>query len=215
MKYTGFYKHSHGLCVLLLNTIAAASTIPQIVLQDQNRGSSGAVACEAKECSAIGRDLLARGVRMLGFLLQPASLTDIDFQGNAVDAIVGTTFCVGVVGMYHSGIGGGGFALIRDKDGNYEAVDFRESAPASASEDMYDGDKQPSIRGGLAVAVPSEVRGLEYIHKKYGVCQMSSTKVTATSGLTNLNQTLPWKTVMAGAINLARNGFKGTLCTDR
>lgn len=71
--------------------------------------------------------------------------------------------------MYHSGIGGGGFALIRDKDGNYEAVDFRESAPASASEDMYDGDKQPSISGGLAVAVPSEVYGLEYIHKKYGV----------------------------------------------
>lgn len=87
-----------------------------------------------------------------------------------MDAIVGTTFCVGVIGMYHSGIGGGGFALIRDTEGNYEAVDFRETAPAAAFEDMYSDDKQLSVVGGLAVGVPGEVLGLEYIHQKYGVC---------------------------------------------
>lgn len=73
--------------------------------------------------------------------------------------------------MYHSGIGGGGFALIRDKNGRYEAIDFRESAPAAAFENMYEDDASQSITGGLAVAVPSEVRGLEYIHNKYGVSQ--------------------------------------------
>lgn len=73
--------------------------------------------------------------------------------------------------MYHSGIGGGGFALVRDADGNYEAVDFREAAGAAAFEDMYQGNVAGSVYGGLAVGVPSEVRGLEYIHKKYGVCQ--------------------------------------------
>ena len=83
--------------------------------------------------------------------------------------MVGATFCVGVIGMYHSGIGGGGFAMLRDKQGNYEAIDFRETAPAAASEGMYDGNKDGSIFGGLAVGVPSEVRGLEYIHSKYGV----------------------------------------------
>ena len=83
--------------------------------------------------------------------------------------MVGTTFCVGVIGMYHSGIGGGGFALVRDKDGNFEAVDFRETAPAAASEDMYGDNERLSIAGGLAVGVPGEVLGLEYIHKKYGV----------------------------------------------
>lgn len=82
---------------------------------------------------------------------------------------MGTTFCVGVVGMYHSGIGGGGFAMIRDSEGNYEAIDFRESAPAAAFQDMYQGNINGSIYGGLSVAVPSEVRGLEYIHTKYGV----------------------------------------------
>lgn len=83
--------------------------------------------------------------------------------------MVGTTFCVGTVGMYHSGIGGGGFVVIRDSDGNYESIDFRESAPAAAFQDMYKDNVQGSVYGGLAVGVPSEVRGLEYIHKKYGV----------------------------------------------
>jgi gamma-glutamyltranspeptidase / glutathione hydrolase len=87
-----------------------------------------------------------------------------------VDALVGTTFCVGVIGMYHSGIGGGGFMLVRDAEGNYEAIDFRESAPAAAYEDMYQGNVNGSIYGGLSAGVPSEVRGLEYAHKKYGVC---------------------------------------------
>lgn len=91
------------------------------------------------------------------------------FQGNAVDAIVGTTFCVGVIGMFHSGIGGGGFMLVRDEQGGYEAIDFRESAPAAAHENMYQGNVQGSIVGGLSAGVPGEVRGLEYAHKKYGV----------------------------------------------
>ena len=75
--------------------------------------------------------------------------------------------------MYHSGIGGGGFALIRDKEGRYEAIDFRESAPEAAFENMYKNDVNQSITGGLAAGVPSEVRGLEYIHNKYGVSQFS------------------------------------------
>ncbi|KAF5589242.1 gamma-glutamyltransferase [Fusarium pseudocircinatum] len=128
-------------------------------------GTRGAVASEAQECSYIGRD----------------------FQGNAVDAMIGTTFCVGVIGMYHSGIGGGGFMIVRDKKGNYEAIDFRESAPAAAFEGMYQGNVNGSIYGGLSVGVPGEVRGFEYAHKKYG--------------------SLPWKTVLQGAIKVAQDGF--------
>jgi len=90
-------------------------------------------------------------------------------QGNAADAMVGTTLCVGVIGMYHSGIGGGGFMLVRSAKGEYEAIDFRETAPAAAYEDMYENNTIGSILGGLASAVPGELRGLEYMHKKYGV----------------------------------------------
>ncbi|KAH6896937.1 gamma-glutamyltranspeptidase [Thelonectria olida] len=123
-------------------------------------GSRGAVASEANECSHWGKQILTEG-------------------GNAVDAAVATTFCVGVLAPYHSGIGGGGFMLVRDKHGMYEAIDFRESAPAAAHENMYEGNIEGSIYGGLSVAVPGEVRGLWYAHQKYGQ--------------------LPWKRLLEGA----------------
>ncbi|KAM0282978.1 hypothetical protein ACHAQH_002789 [Verticillium albo-atrum] len=110
--------------------------------------------------------------------------------GNAIDAMVGTQLCVGVTSMYHSGIGGGGFALIRTAEGHYETIDFRETAPAAASQDMYNDDVQASMEGGLAVGVPSELRGLEYMHEKWG--------------------DLPWEQVVMPASHLARDGFAVT-----
>ena len=91
----------------------------------------GAVASESNICSQIGIDLLKVG-------------------GNAADALVGTVFCVGVIGMYHSGIGGGGFMLVRGSDGRYEDIDFRETAPASYYQDMYNDNPLTSVFGGLA-----------------------------------------------------------------
>ena len=91
----------------------------------------GAVASESSVCSKIGTRLLQDG-------------------GNAVDALVGTVFCIGVVGMYHSGIGGGGFLIVRGSNGTYEFVDFRETAPAAAFEDMYKNNTDASLYGGLA-----------------------------------------------------------------
>ncbi|ROW10671.1 hypothetical protein VPNG_05092 [Cytospora leucostoma] len=135
------------------------------------QGAHGAVASESEVCSQIGIDLLKRG-------------------GNAADALVGANLCVGVIGMYHSGIGGGGFALIRDADGNYETIDYREAAPGAAFERMYNDNAEQAARGGLAVAVPGELRGLEYLHKKYGK--------------------LPWRAVVNPAVHVARYGFNVT-----
>lgn len=59
--------------------------------------------------------------------------------------------------------------VVRDAEGEYEAIDFRESAPAAAFQNMYEGNVNGSIFGGLAAGVPSEVKGLEYAHTKYGV----------------------------------------------
>ncbi|KAK7752989.1 hypothetical protein SLS62_004938 [Diatrype stigma] len=137
---------------------APASTGPEL----------GAVASESAVCSRIGTDLLEAG-------------------GSAGDALVGTVFCVGVIGMFHSGIAGGGFALVRSSEGEYEFIDFRETAPAAAFEDMYTNNTDASLYGGLASGVPGELRGLEHIHNKYGV--------------------LPWADVMAPAIKVAREGF--------
>ncbi|KAJ2893553.1 hypothetical protein MKZ38_008446 [Zalerion maritima] len=129
----------------------------------------GAVASESHICSSIGVSLLRSG-------------------GNAVDAMIGTTLCVGVIGMYHSGIGGGGFMLVREPSGIYHSIDFRETAPAAASEDMYYGNIPGSIEGGLSVGVPGEIRGFEYIHSRWGK--------------------LPWRDIFAPAVEIARDGFE-------
>lgn len=131
----------------------------------------GAVASESSVCSRIGVDLIKAG-------------------GNAADALVGTVFCVGVIAPYHSGIGGGGFMIVRASNGSYEFIDFRETAPAAAFKNMYVNNTGASLFGGLASGVPGELRGLEHLHKGYGL--------------------LAWKQVMAPAIKVARYGFEVT-----
>lgn len=89
--------------------------------------------------------------------------------------------------MHATGIGGGGFMLVRDSNGSYEFIDFRETAPAASYETMYDNNLNASKYGGLASGVPGELRGLEYLHTKYG--------------------SLPWKDLLEPAIGIANYGF--------
>ncbi|KAK4560915.1 hypothetical protein LTR86_004870 [Recurvomyces mirabilis] len=131
----------------------------------------GAVASESSICSNIGIDVLKAG-------------------GNAADSMVATVFCVGVIGMYHSGVGGGGFMLARHSNGSYEFIDFRETAPAAATQDMYNNNTNSSIYTGLASGVPGEVRGLQHLHENFGV--------------------LPWIDLVMPAVYVARNGFPVT-----
>lgn len=52
--------------------------------------------------------------------------------------------------MYHSGIGGGGFALVRQPNDKYEFVDFRETAPADVKEELYIKNITDPLIGGAA-----------------------------------------------------------------
>ena len=108
-----------------------ASREPHHAKVDDSDYSLGAVASESEICSELGANLLEQG-------------------GNAADAMVGTVLCVGTVAMYHSGIGGGGFMVIRTPADDYEFIDFRETAPAAAFQDMYNENVNLSITGGLA-----------------------------------------------------------------
>lgn len=157
------------------------------------RGQHGAVSSEVDVCSNIGAQLLQQG-------------------GSAVDSIIGTALCVGSIASYHSGLGGGGHALLRSpvtddantnhkrsndndarsKKANYIHVDFREVFPAAATEDMYSSNpvKNASLYGGLAVGVPGEPKAWWDLHQKYGK--------------------LAWSEVFQPAIELNRRGFKVT-----
>jgi len=89
----------------------------------------------------------------------------LEAGGNATDAIVAVQFALAVVYPRAGNIGGGGFLVIRDKDGTVNSLDYREKAPKNASKDMYLDDSGNVIDGlsrygGLAVGVPGSVDGL-------------------------------------------------------
>lgn len=85
--------------------------------------------------------------------------------GNAFDAAIATQLALAVVYPGAGNIGGGGFMLARTKRGNIICLDYRETAPKAASENMYcDKDGKPNTKlsqnGHLAVGVPGTIAGL-------------------------------------------------------
>lgn len=115
--------------------------------------------------------------------------------GNAIDAAIAVKFTLAVVYPNAGNLGGGGFMVYRDKNGQTSSLDFREKAPLASHRDMYlDDNGNPitdlSLYGSLAAGVPGSVAGMEEAHKKYG--------------------SLPWKQLLQPAIDLAEKGFKIT-----
>nr|WP_201983325.1 gamma-glutamyltransferase [Hymenobacter rubidus] len=125
------------------------------------------------EASRIGTQILQRG-------------------GNAYDAAVAVQFALAVALPAAGNIGGGGFLLYRDRNGSAGSLDFRETAPAAASRDMY-LDKQGNVvpglstAGPLAVGTPGTVAGMVALHKLMGK--------------------LSWPALLQPAVALATRGF--------
>ena len=122
----------------------------------------------------VGRDVLARG-------------------GNAIDAAVAVQFAMAVVYPRAGNIGGGGFLVYRDQDGETLSLDYRETAPSAASRDMYldsagNVTNGLSTRGHLAVGVPGTVAGIAAMHERLG--------------------SLPWADLVQPAIDFARKGYR-------
>jgi len=129
--------------------------------RDPVRAPHGMVATTNSIATKIGVDVLKRG-------------------GNAVDAAIAVAFALAAVFPVDGNLGGGGFMLIRLRDGRTTAIDYRETAPAQATRDMYldaKGDlirgEGSSVTGYRAVGVPGTVAGMELALKKYGSGKLS------------------------------------------
>ncbi|GAB3202414.1 gamma-glutamyltranspeptidase/glutathione hydrolase [Pontibacter aydingkolensis] len=112
--------------------------------------------------------------------------------GNAIDAAVAVQFALAVIYPDAGNIGGGGFLVLRQQNGNLAALDYREKAPAAAHRDMFLNEageviKNLSFKGHLAAGVPGTVDGMVQAHDKYG--------------------SLPWPRLVQPAIDLAAKGF--------
>ncbi|KAF9415891.1 hypothetical protein BGZ94_010364, partial [Podila epigama] len=138
-----------GLLLVILGATLAKKigSAPERNTPHLIRAKHGAVATEEIHCSEIGVQVLKDG-------------------GNAVDAAVASCLCIGTVNMFSAGIGGGGFMSIRLPNGTVEIIDFRETAPAGASPNMYKHNPILAQKGGLSVGVPGEIRGLALAHSR-------------------------------------------------
>src|SRR5499433_3096546 len=124
------------------STVVAASREPV-------RARHGIVASTNEVASQVGVDIMKRG-------------------GNAIDAAIAVAFALAVTHPAAGNLGGGGFMMIRLKDGRTTAIDYREMAPAAAHRNVYldkNGDvikgEGGSIEGYRAAGVPGTVRGME------------------------------------------------------
>ncbi len=138
-------------------------------------GENGVVASSNYEVSKIALNILQNG-------------------GNAIDAGVAAGFALGVAEPFTSGIGGGGFMVIRFAEtGETKFIDFREIAPKNASPAMWNVDQDGKVEGnqkqegGKASGVPGDVAGLLYALDTYG--------------------SMDRKAIIQPSIDLANNGF--------
>ena len=167
-----------ALCALLLAPAPLGAqdrvVVSPLDLVHPVHAANGMVATQEALATRIGVDILERG-------------------GNAVDAAVAIGFALAVTLPRAGNLGGGGFMLVHDAaTGRTEAIDYRETAPAAATRDMYLGpDGEPDSRRSrfsyLSVGVPGTVAGMALALARYGSMGLAQ--------------------VMAPAIRLAEQGI--------
>ena len=162
-----------GVSAVLAAPVAAAGAPYQHTPNATAQGSGGAAATVDSVATGAARDVLRRG-------------------GNAVDAAVAAAAVLGVTEPYSSGIGGGGFMVIRRPNGKVTTIDSREKAPADMQPGSFIENGTPlsfsdARYSGLSAGVPGTPAGWAKALRKYG--------------------TWRFKQVLAPAIDVARKGF--------
>ncbi len=146
--------------------------------------NGGIVASQSRKAAEIGAAVLADG-------------------GDCVDAVVATTFALGVLEPWMSGIGGGGaMVLYRAREDRYEVIDYGMCAPNSLRPEDYPltGDGAASdlfpwarvkddrnLHGPGSIAVPGVVAGMEEAHRRHAK--------------------MPWQELLGPSVKLAGEGL--------
>jgi len=129
-----------NICTLVEGVILAVTLTPhnsETIAAQPLRVVNAAVASEERTCSQIGSDILVIKKNVcLEFHSRIPDPQEV-YHGNAVDAVIATALCIGVINNFASGIGGGGFLLLQKPGAQTEFYDFREMAPAAAHENMF------------------------------------------------------------------------------
>jgi gamma-glutamyltranspeptidase/glutathione hydrolase len=141
---------------VLVFVLIVSLNVPASIAREPVRARHGMVASTNEVASQVGVEIMKRG-------------------GNAVDAAIAVAFALAVTHPAAGNLGGGGFMMIRLKDGRTTAIDYREMAPGAAHRNVYldknnnliEGEGG-SLVGYRAAGVPGTVRGMELALKKYG-----------------------------------------------
>lgn len=160
--------------IRFLATVLAFGSAAMAVSADGPRRAvearNGMVVSVSPEASDVGRAILKQG-------------------GNAVDAAIATALALAVTHPAAGNIGGGGFMLVHPAPGRGEpaVIEYRETAPATATRDMF--PPGASKFGHRVVGVPGTVRGMELAFERYA------------------SKKLAWRQLVEPAIRLAADGF--------
>jgi len=124
-----------------------------------------------------------------------AGLAALRAGGDAIDAAIAVQSVLGLVEPQSSGLGGGAFLLYFDAEsGNLTVYDGRETAPATATPELFlDTNGQPlgfaeAVFSGHSIGVPGAVAMLALAHEDHG--------------------TLDWADGFDAATGLAEMGFE-------
>jgi gamma-glutamyltranspeptidase/glutathione hydrolase len=144
----------------------------------------GIVAAQSRKAAEVGAEVLAAG-------------------GDCVDAVIATTFALGVLEPWMSGVGGGGaMVLYRARQDRYEVIDYGMRAPTSLRVEDYPltGDGAASdlfpwarvkddrnLHGPGSIAVPGVVAGMEEAHRRHAK--------------------MPWRELLGPSVSLADQGL--------
>jgi gamma-glutamyltranspeptidase/glutathione hydrolase len=150
---------------------------------------SGAAYTHVPEPTSIGRGGAAATVDGVA---TRAAIRTLRQGGNAVDATVAAAAVLGVTEPFSCGIGGGGFMLIREPDGEVTSFDSRETAPAAMTPDAFIEGGTPlpfnaARYSGLSAGVPGTIAGWDEALERHG--------------------TLSLREAIRPAIDVARKGF--------